>query len=52
MGSKQELLEVMRHVERGALRPVVHTVLPMADVARGHALLEDRAVIGKVVLVP
>jgi NADPH:quinone reductase-like Zn-dependent oxidoreductase len=52
MGSKAELLEVLEHVKRGALRAVVHMVMPMQDVARGHALLEDRAVIGKIVLIP
>jgi len=38
------------YVQTGALRPVVGRVLPLAEAARGHALLEDRAVFGKVVL--
>ncbi|WP_456414670.1 zinc-binding dehydrogenase [Oceanithermus profundus] len=50
MGSKARLFEVLRHVQSGALRPVVGRVLPLAEAARGHALLEDRAVFGKVVL--
>ena len=32
------------------LCPVVHEVLPWAEVARGHGLLEDNATFGKVVL--
>lgn len=50
MGSLSELHEIMGHVERGRLRPVVGRVLPLAAVADGHRLLEDRAVFGKVVL--
>ena len=52
MGSKAELLDILAAVERGALRAVVHTVLPLAEVARGHALIEERFVVGKVVLIP
>jgi NADPH:quinone reductase-like Zn-dependent oxidoreductase len=50
MGSLSELHEIMGHVEKGRLRPVVGHVLPLAAVAEGHRLLEDRAVFGKVVL--
>jgi NADPH:quinone reductase-like Zn-dependent oxidoreductase len=50
MGSLAELREIMEHVEKGRLMPVVGRILPLADVAEGHRLLEDRAVIGKVVL--
>jgi len=35
-----------------ALAPVPPTVMPLADAARAHALLERRAVRGRVVLVP
>lgn len=34
------------------LPPIEHTVLPLADAARAHALLERRDVKGRVVLVP
>jgi NADPH:quinone reductase-like Zn-dependent oxidoreductase len=50
MGSLSELHEIMGHVESGRLRPIVGRVLPLAAVADGHRLLEDRAVFGKVVL--
>jgi NADPH:quinone reductase-like Zn-dependent oxidoreductase len=50
MGSLAELREIMEHVEKGRLMPVVGRILPLADVAEGHRLLEDRAVFGKVVL--
>lgn len=52
MGSRHELLEVLHMVEAGAFRPVVHAVLPLEQAAEAHRILEDRRVVGKVVLVP
>jgi NADPH:quinone reductase-like Zn-dependent oxidoreductase len=52
MGSRGELYEVLRLVERGALHPVVDRVLPLDGVAQGHRALEERRVFGKVVLTP
>lgn len=50
MGGKSELLLVLALVEAGKLHAVVDRVLPLEQVARGHQLLADRAVVGKVVL--
>ncbi|HUP45097.1 MAG TPA: zinc-binding dehydrogenase [Thermoanaerobaculia bacterium] len=50
MGSLSELHEILQHVEAGRLRPVVDRVLPLADVAEGHRVLEAREAFGKVVL--
>jgi NADPH:quinone reductase-like Zn-dependent oxidoreductase len=50
MGSKSELLRILPLIERGALRPVVDRVLPLAEIRRAHELLEQRAVVGKIVL--
>jgi len=50
MGSKAELLQVASLIQAGRLRPVVDRVLPLDEVARGHELLESRAVAGKIVL--
>jgi len=50
MGSRHELLEVLRMVESGAFRPLIHAVLPLNEAAQAHRILEDRRVIGKVVL--
>jgi NADPH:quinone reductase-like Zn-dependent oxidoreductase len=50
MGSKSELLRVLTLIEQGRLRPVVDRVLPFAEIARAHELLESRAVVGKIVL--
>lgn len=52
MGSKGDLFEVLKHVVDGRLRPVVHTVMPLADAAGAHRLLEARQAFGKVVLTP
>jgi NADPH:quinone reductase-like Zn-dependent oxidoreductase len=52
MGSKAELLDALKFVERGAIRAVVDRVLPLGDARRAHELIEDRAQFGKLVLVP
>jgi NADPH:quinone reductase-like Zn-dependent oxidoreductase len=52
MGSKADLLAVLSHVAAGRLTPVVHQVLPLAQAADAHRLLENRAAFGKVVLAP
>lgn len=46
---RTELWELHRG---GALRPHVHAVLPLADAARAHAIIESRTNLGKVVLAP
>ena len=50
LASKSRLFEVMALVGAGRLRPVVHAVLPLADVGEGHRLIESRAAFGKIVL--
>lgn len=52
MGSKGEVLEVMRLVEEGKLRPIVHRVFPLREAAKAHQMLEEREHFGKLVLVP
>ncbi|HZG54655.1 MAG TPA: zinc-binding dehydrogenase [Pyrinomonadaceae bacterium] len=52
MGSKAELLDAMKFVERGSIRAVVDRTLPLAEARRAHELMEDRAQFGKLVLVP
>ncbi|WP_030159092.1 quinone oxidoreductase family protein [Streptomyces sp. NRRL S-244] len=44
---RQELWEAYA---RGALRPAVHGVVPLAEAGRAHALIEERRNLGKVVL--
>ncbi|MBI3890479.1 MAG: zinc-binding dehydrogenase [Candidatus Wallbacteria bacterium] len=52
MGSKGELLELLQHFASGKLRPVVDRVLPLAEIATAHRLLEERQVFGKVIVTP
>ena len=52
LGCKADLLEVVRHMAEGRLRPVVDRTLPLAECARAHRLIEDRVVFGKIVLIP
>ena len=49
MGSLAELHEIMKFVEAGRHRPVVDRVLPLAEVAEGHRILEAREAFGKIV---
>jgi NADPH:quinone reductase-like Zn-dependent oxidoreductase len=51
-GSKAELLEGLRLVEAGRIRPVVDRVLPLKDAPEAARLMESRAQFGKLVLVP
>ncbi len=50
MGSKHELLTVLKFVRRGQLKPVVSDVLPLAEAARAQTLMESRGHFGKIVL--
>lgn len=50
MGSKSELLHIMRLVEKKFLKPVVDSVHPMEKISEAHARLEARKSFGKVVI--
>ena len=50
MGPRAAFRDILDGLERGSFRPVVHSVLPIEEIARAHRLLEDREVVGKLVL--
>lgn len=50
MGPKTALERVLRLAGQGELRPLVHAVFPLEQAADAQRVLEDRKVIGKVVL--
>lgn len=52
MGSKADLLDALRFVERGDILPVVSHILPLEEVATGHDLIENASAIGKIAYVP
>lgn len=50
MGGMGEMFDAWQAVSDGAIQPVLDRVLPMSELGQAHALLEDRALIGKVVM--
>src|SRR6266403_428667 len=50
MGTKSELLSVMRLVASGRFKPTVDRVFPLAEAAAAHVYLESSSQFGKVVL--
>ena len=52
MGRRSDLNDALRHIESGALKPVVDSVLPLAEARRAHERIERREHFGKVVLIP
>ncbi len=50
MGSRSELYTVLKLVADGKLRPIIDRVMPLAECARAHGLLENREQFGKIVL--
>ena len=52
MGGKGTMYEILRLVDAGRLRPVVHVVLPLEDAPRAHEMIERREQFGKLVLEP
>lgn len=45
-----DLVQLMRLVGEGKMKPLISKVLPLEETARGIKMLEDREVIGKVVI--
>ncbi len=43
---------IVRYVERGELRPLVHAVYPLAEIIRAQADFESKQFVGKLVLEP
>ena len=52
MGNRQDFRDVGRLVAAGELEPQIDRVLPLERVAEGHRAIEDREVVGKVVVTP
>ena len=50
MGTKAEYHHLVRLLRQGVLRPVIHATFPLEAIAEAQRVLDDRAVIGKVVL--
>src|SRR5579863_2382730 len=50
MGSKAEMFPVLELFNRGLLKPVIDTVMPLAECAAAHERLEHREQFGQIVL--
>jgi NADPH:quinone reductase-like Zn-dependent oxidoreductase len=52
MGSKGDLRAILRLFEQRRFRAVLDRTLPLAQVGEAHRLLEQRAALGKIALLP
>ena len=52
MGSHAEFAEVLKLMSSGAIKPVIDCEIPLSDGVKGHEILEEGTMFGKVVLVP
>jgi crotonyl-CoA carboxylase/reductase len=52
LGNKGELIDAMRFVESGHIKPVVGDVLAQSDLARAQEMMESNTVAGKIALIP
>jgi alcohol dehydrogenase len=50
--TRGDLDALLAVVQAGRIRPVIDRVLPLAQTAEGHRLLEDREAVGKVIIHP
>lgn len=52
MGTMGELHEVLKHVFRGRLKPVIDRTFPLAEIRSAHEHMEKSQMFGKIVLKP
>jgi NADPH:quinone reductase-like Zn-dependent oxidoreductase len=52
MGTMGELHEVLKHVFRGKLKPVVDRTFPLQEIRAAHEYMENSQMFGKIVLNP
>ena len=50
MGNRSDMLDVVRLINQGKLRPVVDRTFPLEDAKQAHEAMEDRSLFGKLVL--
>jgi NADPH:quinone reductase-like Zn-dependent oxidoreductase len=52
MGSHSDFAELLKLLNSGAITPVIDCEIPLSDGAKGHQILEEGTMFGKVILVP
>jgi len=50
MGPRTALEPIFNGAARGQFRPAIHRVMPIEEISEAHRMLEDREVVGKIVL--
>ena len=51
-GTKAELEEVIYWMSKGKIKPLVHTILPFSDMAKGHVMMAKAEQMGKILTTP
>ncbi len=51
-GTKAELEDVIYWVSKGKIKPVIDTILPFSDMARGHVMMAEAQQFGKILTTP
>ncbi len=52
MGPRKAYPTILEKLASGAYRPTVERIMPMSEIVAAHTLLEQGAVVGKIVLIP
>ena len=52
MGSKEDMRQIVRMLDRGVIQPTVDRVFPLSEAAQAHTVMEERGFFGKLVLEP
>ena len=52
MGSHSDFAELLKLLDSGAINPVIDCEILLSNGAKGHQILEEGTMFGKVVIVP
>ena len=52
LGSRQDFRDIGRLIARNELKPLIDRVLPLDRLAEGHRALENRDIVGKIIIQP
>ena len=52
MGSHSDFAELLKLMNSGAIKPVIDCEIPLSEGVKGHQILEEGTMFGKVVLIP
>ena len=52
MGSHSDFAELLKLLGSGSIKPVIDSEIPLSNGVKGHQILEEGTMFGKVVMVP